>query len=95
MSSYPASDATQSQSPGVTDDAVAKGSDTLDRAEDREVGLGSSPGITDKATKQMHQGMDQATGEASAATNTKAATDSGSKGVGEQISETVKGLLNT
>ena len=93
MSSYPASNTTQPQSPGLKDDAIAKGTDALDRAEDREEGLGSSPGITDKAAKQVHQGMEQATGESSATTKTEATFDSGSKGLGEQIGETVGGML--
>lgn len=93
MSTYAASDATLDQNPGLTDDTVAKGTDSLHRAEDREEGLGSNPGITDQATTQMHQGLDQATGEAS--TSTEATTESGAKGVVDQISETAGGLLDS
>ena len=89
--SHLASDEAQKQNPGLVDDAVDKGTDSLDRSEDREIGLGSNPGITDKATTQARQGLDQATaGTASAATG-----DEGSKGVGQQISDSVSGALNS
>lgn len=89
--SYPASDETQKQTPGLSDDTVEKGTESLDRSEDREIGLGSNPGITDEATTEAQQGLDQATkGTTSAATG-----EEGSKGVGQQISETVSGVVNS
>ena len=89
--SYPASDETQKQNPGLEDDAIDKGTESLARSEDREIGLGSNPGITDEATTEARQGLDQATAE----TTSAATGDEGSKGVGQQISETVSGVLNS
>lgn len=91
------SDKTLDQNPGLKDDAVETGTSALDRAEDREVGLGSNPGITNKATTAMHQGMDQATGEQTPSSRVnagKATEDKKDTGVGQQVKETVSGVLN-
>jgi hypothetical protein len=90
------SDTTLPQNPGLKDDAVQSGTDALNRAEDREVGLSSNPGITNQATTAMHQGMDQATGEQTPSTRATAggvAATSEEKGAGEKVKEAVSGVV--
>jgi len=75
-STYAAPDATQPQNPGLQDSTIDTGTAALDRAEDREQGLGSDPGITNKATTAMHQGMDQATSEQTPSASSGASSSS-------------------
>lgn len=95
-SDYRPSDTILPQNPGLKDDAVQSGTDALDRAENREVGLSSNPGITNKATTAMHQGMDQATGEQTPTTRAQTgggAATSEEKSTGEKVKETVSGVV--
>jgi hypothetical protein len=90
------SNTTLPQNPGLKDDAVQSGTDALNRAEDREVGLSSNPGITNQATTALHQGMDQATGEqtpSTGATADRVAATSEEKGAGVKVKEAVSGVV--